>query len=62
MRFKYKTVKMRIAHCPKCEQPISGNGSGILPYFCNCGEYEFNQETGEYDLLPPEGFTPKLNP
>lgn len=37
----YKKVSVVMPHCPVCHEQLSGNGSGVLPYKCSCGEWEF---------------------
>ena len=41
-------------HCPKCKSMLGGNGSVILPYYCECGEWQ-PQDTlnfkGEYKII-----------
>ncbi|KKN71719.1 hypothetical protein LCGC14_0417850 [marine sediment metagenome] len=38
---EYKRVKILKEHCPVCEEEARGNGSGILPYQCSCGVWEY---------------------
>jgi len=54
MKIIYKTKKFVMPTCPKCKNILGGNGSKILPYYCECGEwkpkdaYDFK---GEYEIL-----------
>jgi len=36
----YKRVKVAMPHCPICKKQLSGDNSLILPYRCDCGEWE----------------------
>lgn len=42
----YKTRKVKAEYCTVCETFLSGNGSLILPWKCECGEYKFDWSGG----------------
>ena len=50
-------------HCPVCKSMLGGNGSVILPYYCECGEwkpkdvYDFK---GEYEIITPSVSTQSI--
>ena len=54
MKIIYKSTKLVMPHCPICKSMLGGNGSVILPYYCECGEwnpkdiYDFK---GEYEII-----------
>jgi len=53
MKIIYKTTKVIMPHCPKCKNVLGGNGSVILPYYCECGEWKAKDAhdfKGEYEI------------
>lgn len=44
-------------HCPTCKNVLGGNGSKLLPYYCECGEWQpidsWNFK-GEYEIIKKE--------
>jgi len=42
----YKIVKISKPHCSICKEMLLGNGSIVLPYWCRCGEWKVDIETG----------------
>lgn len=46
----YKQVKVTMPHCPVCKEQLGGNGSGILPFSCSCGEWEIDWTTGYFKI------------
>lgn len=49
MKIIYKQVKQSVPHCGECGERLSGNNSGIMPYWCSCGMWKANWE-GPYDF------------
>jgi len=47
---KYKRVRRVVPWCDKCQSEITGNGSIIFPYKCNCGEWVYDPEKNDYVL------------
>lgn len=43
----YKKVKVSMPHCNICGERLAGNGSGLQPYLCSCGfwNWDFMQNT-----------------
>lgn len=50
MKIEFRTVERTVPHCGDCAEVLSGNGSLILPYRCECGDWEYDSEKGEYSL------------
>ena len=48
--FEYKTVKKAVPWCDKCDTEITGNGSSVLPYECDCGIWRYDREVDDYVL------------
>ena len=44
----YKTVKVRMPHCPICKMQLVGNNSISHPWVCDCGEWEWDGQTPTY--------------
>ncbi|MCF7836008.1 MAG: hypothetical protein K9M15_02710 [Candidatus Marinimicrobia bacterium] len=51
----YKKVKVWKKHCPKCKQILTGNGSMMLPYQCECGIWDYDTGICDYRLLKNVG-------
>ena len=54
MKIIYKQVKTIMPHCPKCKNMLGGNGSVLLPYYCECGEWKPKDTwdfKGEYEII-----------
>ena len=47
---QYKKIRKLTPYCSVCNKEIIGNGSAILPYRCDCGEYKFDSEKKDYIL------------
>jgi hypothetical protein len=47
---KFKKVKKLVPWCEKCKSEIMGNGSGLNPYRCKCGEWKYNRNKNDYVL------------
>ena len=47
---KYKSVKKLVPWCEACRMEITGNGSGVRPYECECGVYKYNRDKNDYVL------------
>ena len=57
MKIIYKSVKCIMPHCPRCKSALGGNGSIMLPYYCECGEWRPKDSLnfkGEYKILAKE--------
>lgn len=54
-KLKKKKVWVFEKICPKCNEVISGNGSGFEPYRCKCGQWGFDSEELKYK--PPYSLT-----
>jgi len=48
---KYKKIQKLVPWCNKCNTEIEGNGSFVFPYQCKCGEYYWNDNTLDYELV-----------
>jgi len=46
----YKSHRVKDLYCTTCEEFLSGDGSYIRPYKCNCGTYEYNYKTSQYEI------------
>lgn len=46
----YKRHQILDLYCPNCNKFLSGNGSVMSPYTCQCGEWERDWETLDYYL------------
>ena len=54
MKILYKKVNVIMPHCPICKSMLGGNGSFLLPYYCECGEWklkDINNFKGEYEII-----------
>lgn len=51
MNYVYKKVKVAKPHCPQCQEMLRGNGSIASPYQCKCGVWQFNYNSGEFDVI-----------
>jgi len=50
----YKMVKVRMPHCPKCKQQLSGNNSYADPYSCKCGVWHKPWLEPEFIVYPED--------
>jgi len=46
----FKQVKVEKLACSKCEDILQGNGSIVLPYYCRCGIWEYDEKEKGYIL------------
>lgn len=46
----YKRIKKTVPYCKKCNREITGDGSMISPYRCNCGVYIYDNNRKDYIL------------
>lgn len=46
----YKTIKITAMHCSICEEPLSGDGSIVTPYTCQCGTWEYDYKIQEFKI------------
>lgn len=51
----YKRVKMAVEHCPRCGGQMRGNGSMVLPYRCDCGEWQYDYSLSAYTIKSLSG-------
>ena len=45
---KYKKIKKLVPFCEKCNREITGDGSILRPYNCNCGIWENENKKRDY--------------
>jgi len=51
MKIEWKKTKALIPHCPECKQILGGNNSILMPYNCECGQWEYDFKNNEYKLI-----------
>ena len=47
---KYKRMTLSVPFCFECNSKISGNGSKLNPYNCECGKWIYDPKTSNYEL------------
>lgn len=48
---KYKAHSVRDPFCTLCNTFLSGDGSMVLPYKCECGTYEYDWHDNKLKLI-----------
>jgi hypothetical protein len=49
-KMEYKRIKKTVRYCSKCEMELLGNGSITFPFWCNCGQWHYDNEEKCYIL------------
>ena len=53
--YVFKRVHMSMAHCPRCNETMTGNGSMVMPYRCKCGEWQYDYSLSAYTIKTLSG-------
>lgn len=51
LKIIYKKVNKLVPHCSECGEELSGTGSMVSPYYCRCGDWEWDFEKTDYILI-----------
>lgn len=48
---KYEWHKVLKPHCSICKKQLRGDNSVVSPYTCECGEWKYDIDKGEFELV-----------